>query len=113
MGETDADRKILQSSKARPAGAVYKMTTQTQYHSHATLTLEQSKCYICGQTASHEIKELKWDFCDRHWRELQNWIIDHAIFEAHSQECYQNYIKQNPALKQNDSHLDNQSNKED
>ena len=69
------------------------MTTQTQYRSRATDTLEQSKCYICGQPAVEEIKQFQMHFCQRHLAELLQKIMDWANNETFYRESYQNYTK--------------------
>ena len=69
------------------------MATQLQYQSHATLTLEQNKCYICGQPAVEEIKQFQMHFCQRHLAELLQKIMDWANNETFYRQHYKNYTK--------------------
>ncbi len=71
------------------------MTTQTQYRSRATDTLEQSKCYICEQGVSDEgyLKPLQMHFCQRHLAELLQKIMDWANNETFYRQHYKNYTK--------------------
>lgn len=68
------------------------MATQLQYQSHATLTLEQNKCYICGQPAVEEIKQFQMHFCQTHLDEAKQVVTEWANSELRRKNSYIQYV---------------------